>query len=204
MIVFHLCVPEKNLFQIYRLDLEFFLDHDLLGGDSQEEKIKVTIAYGKVRQKLRERILGPYRTTQMAQLMEETWPLIHDKIKKGYHLAVAKGMIADRFQTELALVSRVQPWELAATYEKHEDERLRESRHAQEQAYIKNLAKQGQQFLPVQEPEEMAQSGFLNLPRVAAGANPTGKGPTPRSRFYKDYISKLGQLSLFDDQGDNF
>lgn len=199
MIVLHRCLPSKNVYQIFRFDLEFFLDCDLMGYAPDQERVKITMGSGQIRQNLKERIIGPYHAERMEQLFEEARPFLREKLEKGYGVAVANGYLADQFQDDLKDAYRVKPWAMASAFEKAEEKKRVAARSAQERAYLQSLADQGQKALPVAEYEAVMQGGFLSMPRQDSVNRNRGRGPTPRSRFYEDHIRKLGQLTLFDD-----
>jgi hypothetical protein len=202
MIVLHKCVPTKNIFRICRFDLEFFVDADLLGNGSTDEKVKMVISTGRIRAKMSEEVLGPYPTRMLEALLLETRPVIKAKIKRGYAIAVAKGLLSEHFHDELALVPKVKPWSLAAHYEASLESRRASQRAEQEKAYLKQLQKQGQNLLPV-DVEERKPRHAIN-PSLLGNYQPTTKkGPTPRSRQYEEYIAGLGQMRLFSGE-DNF
>jgi len=199
MIVLHRCLPSKNIYQIFRLDLEIFLDCDLLGYAPDQERVKITLGAGRIRQNLKEHIIGPYHTDQMDALFQEARPVLSEKLEKGYGLAVARGFLAEQFRDDLKNAYTVKPWAMASAYEKAEEKKRVAARSAQEKAYLASLAEQGQKALPVAEYEAVMQGGFLAMPRQDVVNKKYSKGPTPRSRYYQEYIKKLGQLSLFDD-----
>ena len=198
MIVLHRCDPENNIFQIYRFDLELYLDHgDLLHHGTREELAHIVIAHGRLRSAMKKRVLGPYHTDHLELLFHEVRPILRKRFKQGYALAVAKGLLADRLNNDLMLVPRVKAWVLAATYEAVQDRKRRTARILQQKNYLESLKNQGQSLLPVIEEDD---------PPVQPETNPllfrqsSNRGPTPRSKQYADHIRKLGQLPLFDER----
>ena len=198
MIVLHHCVPTKDLFQIFRMDLEFFLDGDLLGS-SGEEMVKITLGAGRIRQPLHEEIMGPYKSNRIDQLFHETHPVLRRKLDAGYGLAVANGYLAERYRMDLALAQQVQPWAMATKFEKVQEERRIAALAAQQKAYLENLRRQGQNALPVPGFDNIPQEGFLELPEQRCFQKLSRRGPTPRSRKYEKHVRRLGQMSLFED-----
>ena len=198
MIVLHHCVPTKDIFQIFRMDLEFFLDGDLLGS-SGDEMVKVTLGAGRIRQPLQEEVVGPYKSDRIDQLFHETHPILRRKLDSGYGLAVANGYLAERFRMDLALAPQVQPWAMASKFEKMQEARRLAALAAQQKAYLENLRAQGQTSLPAPGLENLPQEGFLELPEQRCFHKSLRRGPTPKNRHYGKHIRRLGQMSLFED-----
>lgn len=201
MIVLHRCDPGKNLFRVYRLDYELYLEGGLFG---THEKARIVRSWGVYGQPLQEMVLGPVETTSLDSLFNAGRKVLREKLEEGYHVVRSGKFLGEKFGDILAMAPHAREIETARAMIVAREARSKAFIAKKNREYLAKLEKgMNQGRLPLPGSVWQDDSAYLNVPDFGLknGAKQV-RNIKPRNKTYTRVVEKLGQFSFGFDEDD--